>query len=520
MQYPCGFGVIFHVFKNHFRTILLWLALTIFMNVRAFGQTVPGVLDNYSGSSSAWLNPSNISTTFVHDDLGLMSFSLSVDNNFAYLPPRTFWPSLKGLMQEGGDWAKFQGAQPNKDYYYMYPRDDGRRNAYQAMDAVFPSLMMTFMHNHAVGFSIKARAYTSVTKMPWEIPILITESTEYDSIQGMPFVSEGMRFANMEWGEANLSYSTTVLDMGDLKLDAGVTGKFLMAMTGASININELDYQLLDKDILSFHRLDAEASMALPLSYSAQFRDLDSFLQLSDPLFKGRGAGADIGFSLTYKRNSMIRSTHRSACDDAPLRYYWRIGASLIDFGGVRFAKNVMSGRLVGDDFLVNLSDFDHVTSIGETVELLDELVGSTTPSIVESDAVFIGLPTALSVQFDANVWGDFYCNASWIQPVSRWFYGRAVEREPMLSLTPRFETSFVGAMLPVTLYNYSYVTAGAFVRVGPLTLGTNDLISLMGLGRTRNIDFMLSIRLKLDRGDCLFDPIYDACGTRYRRRK
>ena len=155
---------------------------------------------------------------------------------------------------------------------------------------------------------------------------------------------------------------------------------------------------------------------------------------------------------------------------------------------------------------------------------LLDSVVGNTEPAFAAGAPFFMGMPTAMSVQFDANVYGDFYCNATWVQPLSklfyRSFYHSAVEREPLLSVTPRYETSFFGVSIPVTLYNYSYLTAGAFVRVGPLTVGTNDFVSLTGLGKTRSIDFMVAVRLKLDRGDCLFDPLYDACGTRYRRRK
>lgn len=504
--------------KKH-GSIGFWFALLFFMNVRALAQSVPGVVDNYSGSASSWLNPSNIATTFVHDDLGLMSLSFDLDNNFAYLPPRTFWPSLRGLMTEGGDWAKFEGIQPDMTYYYKYPNDKDSRNAYQSLDLVLPSLMMTFGQNHSIAFSLKTRMYTSVTRMPWEIPVLITETLAYDSLQNQPYVSEGMRFSTMAWTEVNLSYATTVFDYGDLKMDAGVTGKFLNAMAGAALNINALDYLVLDEDNLYFNHLDAEANLALPLSYGTSFQNVDSLITLTDPFFRGRGLGVDLGFTLTNKRNSMLRPSKRSACDDQPTRYFWRLGVSLIDLGKVGFRKNLLGGHLSGRDFQVYIPAFDHVTSINAATELMESLAGATEPVFAEEQKFSIGLPTALSVQFDANVYDDFYINATWVQPVSRWFYDAAVEREPLLSVTPRYETSLVGVMLPMTLYNYSYVTAGVFVRVGPLTLGTNDLISLTGLGKTRNIDFMMSIRLKLDRGDCLFDPLYDACGTRYRRR-
>ena len=193
---------------------------------------------------------------------------------------------------------------------------------------------------------------------------------------------------------------------------------------------------------------------------------------------------------------------------------------SLIDVGSVRFGKNVLQGQLSGQDFVVNFKDFDTVTMINGATVLLDSIVGNSVTAFRTGESFRIGLPTALSVQYDLNLYRDFYTNLTWVQPVSRWLYDAAVEREAMLSLTPRYETSFLGVAVPVTLYDYRYVTAGAYVRVGPLTLGTSDLISLLGIGKTRSIDFQVGLRLKLDRGDCLFGRVYDACGDKIRRIK
>lgn len=482
-------------------------------------QTSPGAVDNYSGSASAWLNPSNISTTFVHDDLGLMAYSFSLDNDFAYLPPRAFWPSLRNLMSEGGTWATFEGVQEGYPYYYLYTPDETQRHAYQALDVVFPSMMMTFARNHAVAFSMRSRLCTSATKMPWEIPVLITESLEYPEMQLRRFMSKGMRFSTMAWEEADLSYSTRLFDYGDVRMDVGVTGKLLMGMAGMALNTDSLDYMVMGKDNLHFFYLDSGVRMALPLAYDVAFRDVDHFLKITDPLIKGLGAGADVGFTLTNKKSVMVRYTEQSACDDRPEYYFWRLGVSLLDLGRIRFNSNVMQGQLVGSSFAVNLKDFDAVTSIDEVMSLLDSEVGNTTSAFVADQAFSIGLPTALSVQFDMNLYDGLYCNMTWVQPVSRWLYDASVEREPLLSLTPRYESSLVGVSLPVSLLNYHYVTAGMFLRVGPVTLGTNDLISLSGMGKTRSVDFFVALRLKLDRGDCLFGRLYDACGDKVRRR-
>lgn len=508
------------VFGNISVRIGFLVLMVSFLVGGVHAQTAPGVLDNYSGSSSAWLNPSNISTTFVHDDVGLASLSFSLGNNFAYLPPRTFIPSLRGLMAPGGTWATFEGQQDDHPYYYEYYPGTKDRFAYQAMDVVVPSMMLTLGHNHAVAFSLRSRFYTSVVRMPWEIPVLITESLKYPPMQHVRYASNDMRFSTMAWEEADLSYSTKVFDHGALKMDAGVTGKMLFGVAGVSLETPMLDYSVLNSEQLRFYDLDSEVNLALPMDYGMPFHDLDTFVRFNDPLVKGLGLGADVGITLTYKTSTLVRTVPRDACDDRPEYYYWRLGVSLIDVGSVRFGKNVLQGQLSGQDFVVNFKDFDTVTMINGGTVLLDSIVGNSVTAFRTGESFRIGLPTALSVQYDLNLYRDFYANLTWVQPVSRWLYDAAVEREAMLSLTPRYETSFLGVAVPVTLYDYRYVTAGAYVRVGPLTLGTSDLISLLGIGKTRSIDFQVGLRLKLDRGDCLFGRIYDACGDKIRRIK
>ena len=383
----------------------------------------------------------------------------------------------------------------------------------------FPSLMKTFAGNHYMAFALKQREYVSATRVPWEIPVLITESLSYDTMHHIRYPSEGMRLAMMGWSEVDLSYATVLFDNGAMKMDAGVTAKLPLGLSGLALNADVFDYEICNRDKLFFYHLDGSAGMSIPLAYDSSFRDPRQLEHLRGPFYKGWGWGGDVGLALTYKRNTMVRETPRSACDDTPTPYYWRLGMSLIDAGWIHFSHHLITGHLVGDSIDVDLDVFDRIETVHGAAYVFDSIVGNTVSAFDTAVPFAIGLPTAVSVQFDVNPYRDFYCNVTWIQPVSRWLYDYAVEREPMLSVTPRYETSFVGVSMPVTLYGYRYLTAGAFVRVGPLTLGTNDLLSLTGLGKTRSFSFLVSLRLKLDRGDCLFHPIIDACGDRYRHR-
>lgn len=508
--------------KTNFGKLLV-LLLFLSQGLAMTAQVTPGQLDNYSGSAATWLNPSNMRTTFVYMDLGIANVDLVVRNNFAYLPRFTFLPSLRNLIN-GGEWGTFQGKQPDKEYYFQYfdPDFEKKRhvNLYESVDLSLPTFMLTIAGRHAVGLSLRQRSYTSIVKSPWEIPVLATESLKWEPMHHQRFTSEGMRFANMEWSEADLSYAVTVFEDASYKLDAGVTAKVMLGVAGFTGSINTLDYEVANKDSLYFYALDGNVNVVAPVNYAANFRqDTDKLLKITDPFYRGSGIGGDIGFTLTNKKSSMIPMRVHSACDDSPVNYYWRLGVSLIDLGKVNFKTNTLSNHLQGTETWMNLKLFDTVQSVNGLMGMMDSVMGNQVTSCTYNSKVGIGLPTALSLQFDVNVVDNFYVNATWIHPVSHLLYHDAVEREPLLSVTPRYEKEFFGVAFPVSLYNYSYVTVGTFLRAGPLELGVNDLLALTGLSKMRGVDFYVAVRLKLSRGNCLFRPFVDACGDKHTHR-
>lgn len=83
------------------RNRLLILLLLFWNGLSLMGQITPGQLDNYSGSSATWLNPSNLRTTFVYMDFGFANIDVSFRNDFAYLPRTTVLPSLRSAFNSG-----------------------------------------------------------------------------------------------------------------------------------------------------------------------------------------------------------------------------------------------------------------------------------------------------------------------------------------------------------------------------------------------------------------------------------
>ena len=92
---------------------------------------------------------------------------------------------------------------------------------------------------------------------------------------------------------------------------------------------------------------------------------------------------------------------------------------SLLDFGAIRFKRNSITNVFsYNGGMLLDFDSFNDVSSYKSLVETLSMLLYEDDRQSFRSDNYFLGLPSALSVQFDARLNDNIYVNASWIQPV------------------------------------------------------------------------------------------------------
>ena len=57
----------------------------------------------------------------------------------------------------------------------------------------------------------------------------------------------------------------------------------------------------------------------------------------------------------------------------------------------------------------------------------------------------------------------------------------QAIRTENNISISPRYERRWLAVSLPVTVNSYESVHLGVAARLGPLTIGTDNLTSLFG---------------------------------------
>jgi hypothetical protein len=86
------------------------------------------------------------------------------------------------------------------------------------------------------------------------------------------------------------------------------------------------------------------------------------------------------------------------------------------------------------------------------------------------------------------------------------------VRRPAQIAVTPRYETDWFEAMLPLSLYEYRLPRIGAAVRLGFLTIGTERLGTLFGVADINGMDVYASVKFNLRKGVCLGNRDTGAC--------
>lgn len=462
---------------------------------------VLGTATNYSGSRGLAVNPSLMTTSFVYADFGL-NLGVSAYNDFAYIYAKDYKNLLKGdgLSRYYVNGKRYNvGFVINKDPKYVY----------ENLDFNVISLMYNPKGKRAYGFFVNNRVYTYGKRIPWEIPEAAMVSIEDGDYIGKNYKSENAKIGMMAWSEIGFSYAMTVYDRYSDKFDVGITLKGLLGYAGVALNLNEVDKDIVDKNVSVIHKLDMTAAMAGPIDYDAQFSDGQLFNRNS--LTNGLGLGFDLGVTYINKKDEKEHGEVKRSCTSPKILYNWRLGVSLLDVGAIRFNKNAkVYGYFSETDKDFDISRLEGVENFDSMMDTLNSMLYENPAEAVDGKEFMLGLPTALSLQFDYNLWKGFYLNSTWIQPLRFWKY--SVTRPAMLTVSPRYESLLLDVSLPVSLYNYERIMIGAEMRLAFLTLGTQNIFNFIGIGKSYGLDVYVAIKFNLYKGKCWKNVIKDSC--------
>ena len=449
-------------------------------------QMTPSGFDNYNGSAGALLNPAFLTGSKVYLDINLATADFFLENNMGYLDKDStgFWDLVRMISK-----PSYQGP----DVYAILYENQNKKNFFVSSRIAGPSAMVQ-AGRMAFAAGVSLRTVSSGVNLPYEM-ILYRGRLSDTALVDNRFDNKNISVASLTWAELNLNFAYDLVDRGDTRITAGAGLKILFGIGGAYGAVSQLQYAVPNTTTLDVKNFDSEIAYALPVDYD------DFGKTVTDPVFKGHGIGLDAGFLFTRLR-TFTDPGEKRLCAKPYADYIYKFGISLMDIGAIRFNRHAERHRFDNKQAVWQQFDTVSTPSIHASMNTLSTVFYGSPGQSLTDTSFFMSLPTTLSIQYDYHFENDFYLGAYWQQPLR--FRLRTVRQSPVLAVVPRYETRIFGASLPVTLYNYEKVRLGASVRIYSVTVGTEKLGTLLGIGDLTGMDFYFSIRFNLNKGSCL----------------
>ncbi|MGN0033006.1 MAG: DUF5723 family protein [Candidatus Limimorpha sp.] len=475
--------------------------ILLLLSKKSFSQAPVDSWSNYTGINAAKVNPSLLSSSFCYAEIGT-DFSINFNNDFIFIKSKDYINLIRFGRLSTNYFIK------GKDYPIGFVLNTKPKNLFETFEVTALSAMFCPTGNLAFGFFLNGRACSSATRVPYELPEIALVTIEDTDEYYKSYSSKNCNVGVMAWNEVGISLAGTLYNRFFSKIDCGITAKVLLGISSASLNINNLDYDLLSRDSVFLKSLGMVSAASLPINYDAPFNDYINVFS-NGLKYNGYGLAFDIGFSYIEKMNFDNNNRKTKTCAIPKTLYYYKIGVSLLDFGAIRFKRNSLVNEFVfNGGMMLDFDSFNNISSYQALADTLSLIIyGDAGKSHSAGDFV-MGLPSAISVQLDSRISDNFFINASWIQPVR--LFSHTVMRSPQIMVAPRYESRYFDFALPVSLIDYNRILIGLSARFAGLTIGTHNIFNFIGLGDSYGLDLYVSLRYYLLKGRC--STLHDAC--------
>ncbi|MFN8293242.1 MAG: DUF5723 family protein [Chitinophagales bacterium] len=444
----------------------------------------------YGGVTNVGFNPA-IAGDRHRFDMTLIGLGVSAGNNYVGIDPKVFLK--KNYINSDVDFQET----------YLKERLNGKnKNVYAALQVQGPlSFMFTFgkkkeNHKNAIAVTWNINHVTNIDNVSQKLARVSYwgVGNKADSIEPFNYqrIKEGdLSAQTMTWVDYSFTYSREVYNKGDHYVKVGGTLKFIQGIISGNAVLRNADIRWQNYDTLSIYNtsgvLDVNSVAPTTKEYFEKDRG-DNVGQYVKDAFKlldgGFSAAGDLAAVYEWRPQRdkyLYKMDGKEWYDIGKSLYTIQAGFSMTDLGRVRFKRSEYSYEfnVNKQDWYVN--DFkanDGLQSIGDTIRLTPgfDVVQSqkTKPNYT------MWLPTRFNFWVDYNPFHFFgiHALASVAPRMSR---DNSVHHITTFTFTPHLDWTYFGFYLPVSYDMLGNVGLGTTLRIGPLIVGTSDLLGLMG---------------------------------------
>jgi len=438
-----------------FSTVLFFI-LSSLLNILPAQESLGLSEGRYVSTNALFLNPAKSNSSNLSWDIQLVSLHAFGNTDYAHVSKTNAIDLLFNLDDIQLILDPDEINESNDPYSVVFDQDGGSKFASGLISVQGPSGYFSINDNLKLGFFTEL----NVVGNEQYIPQGFGSYELWDDEDGIVYVGEKTQFNAMAWAEFGIHLSTSLEGINE-ETSIGTNVKYLMGFEGLSAQLNsDQSYFSLGDSLIGNGPGQAHLSFT---NGNTSGEDLSINVN-------GNGLAFDFGF------NTKIG-------DD-------QIGISILDLGFIHFGSKADQYTYSLDQFsLIEKSDYEDKEDFQGILDQLNSDLDNT-----YSQGFKMWLPLAISLQYDKKLLNKTYVGAAIVQRVP--LKQNMLKRDNIVAITPRYETKWFSAMMPVSLYNYKKVHLGPAARFGFLTIGSDNVNSLWGARNFSGSDIYTSIRI------------------------
>ncbi len=438
---------------------------------------------NYAGVAGIDLQPASIVDSRFKVDISLVGFSLSGSNNYAGIKGSAFRKDAAGVYPF--EYSDFE------DNYIVTRGGKGPRSLYGSNQIVLPSFMVTLNSKSALAFNWRIRSYANVDGVEDELATLIRNGLNYSPLWLQRLENKNLSLQTMSWAEYGLTYGRVLMDRNEHFLKGALRVKVLQGLQAAYLFVKDLQYEFTTDTTLSLFQSDVN------YGHSTNFEMTGNSIKYQ--FVSNFSLGFDLGVVYEWRPQYQKYKYDMDGKTDLWRRdqnkYKLKLGFSAIDIGGIKFKKGELSNDFTADINFWNLSNLDFS---GTPIQAFDDTIRARFGQRSSDPNFKMNLPTALSAQVDYHVWKDMYVNFTSFYAFQHRRNKDKIHDLTTLSLTPRWDSRWFGVYLPLNYNSMGIFGVGTGVRVGPLMLGTSNIIPYFTKKAIYGADFHVLLKIPI----------------------
>ena len=352
-----------------------------------------------------------------------------------------------------------------------YKTGNHRRYVLASADIHLLNVRIGLGRKQAVAFGLNIRNYARIGTSTYNYTDTTQNSTQFLAINqnNVPF---SVNAAQSSWLELFGTYSRVFFEDDDARFQGGVTLQLLRSLSGAYAYGSNAEY--VPNGTGGYNLTNVNAQYGYSDNYDYYYAGQSAISKFKQATRLGAaGFSFDVGAEWVQKTGQDWGEASKSGTDV----YDWKLGAALLDIGFNRYRYGAQSAVFNGVQQGQTDASLRTLNNINGLEQFNDSIRGKVAQFGYISGAFNIMTPARAVINFDkrlAGYWavnGELSLNFTGVQSTYA-----SVQELNLLTVTPRWEKSQLGAYLPIEVTNQGQFWVGAAVKAGPLLLGLHNL--------------------------------------------